>query len=186
VELSVEAVEDSQPKIVQYCIQSQGTQKVADIVELIRQKQYKRVMVFCNTKYATEALTYQMGKLGLEAACLNGDLPQKDRNRIMADFKAGAIGVLISTNVAARGIDVSDVSAVINCDMPQDNDHYLHRIGRTGRAKKVGVSYLFYDADAGERLENLIKLTNAVITPLYFDENRRLREVPPPAENEGE
>jgi ATP-dependent RNA helicase DeaD len=178
VELSVDAVEDNRPKITQYSIQSQGTQKVADIAELIRQKNYKRVMIFCNTKYATEALAYQMEKLGLAAVCLNGDMPQTDRNKIMADFKAGNTGVLISTNLAARGIDVSDVSAVINADMPQDNDHYLHRIGRTGRAKKVGVSYLFYDSDAEERLENLIRLTGSVITPLAFDENRRLVEVP--------
>ncbi len=178
VELSVEALEDSQPKITQYSIQSQGTQKVADIAELIRQKNYKRVMIFCNTKYATEALAYQLSKLSLEVACLNGDMPQSERNKIMADFKAGNTGVLISTNVAARGIDVSDVSAVINADMPQDNDQYLHRIGRTGRAKKVGVSYLFYDSDAEERLENLIKLTGSSITPLAFDENRRLIELP--------
>lgn len=178
VEISVEAVEDSQPKINQFCIQSQGTQKVTDIAELIRQKDYKRVMIFCNTKYATEALTYQLGKLSLEVACLNGDMPQSERNTIMSDFKAGNLRVLVSTNVAARGIDVVDVNAVINCDMPQDNNDYLHRIGRTGRARKVGVSYLFYDSDAQEKLDSLIKLTNSVITPLYFDQDRRLTEQP--------
>ena len=178
LELSVEAVEESCPKIIQYSVQSQGTQKIHDIAELIRQKQYKRVMIFCNTKYATEALTYQLEKLGLKCACLNGDMQQVERNRIMSGFRSGEIGTLISTNVAARGIDVEDVSAVINYDMPQDNDQYLHRIGRTGRAKKVGVSYLFYDADATERLENLIKFTGSVITPLVFDENRRLVELP--------
>ena len=81
---------------------------------------------------------------------------------------------------------MEDVSAVINYDMPQDNDQYLHRIGRTGRAKKVGVSYLFYDSDAVDRLENLIKLTGSRITPLEFDENRRLVEVAAPQEGEGE
>ena len=176
VELSVEAVEDNQPKITQFCIQSQGTQKIADIAELIQQKEYKRVMVFCNTKYATEALAYQLSKQGLQVACLNGDMVQGERTKIMNEFKAGNLRVLISTNVAARGIDVSDVSAVINYEMPQDNNDYLHRIGRTGRAKKTGVSYLFYDSDAIEKLENLIKLTNAVMTPLYFDENRKLVE----------
>jgi len=178
VELSVEAVEDNQPKITQFCIQSQGTQKVADIADLIRQKGYKRVMVFCNTKYATEALAYQLGKRGMQVACLNGDMPQRERERIMSGFKAGKLRTLISTNVASRGIDVDDVSAVINCDMPEDNNDYLHRIGRTGRARKVGVSYLFYDSDAKERLDNLIKLTNSVIQPMYFDEQRRLAEVP--------
>jgi len=176
VELSVDAVEDNQPKITQYRIQSQGTQKIADIAELIRQKEYERVMVFCNTKYATEALTYQLEKLGLEVACLNGDMPQSERTKIMNGFKAGKLRVLVSTNVAARGIDVDDVSAVINYEMPQDNNDYLHRIGRTGRARKVGVSYLFYDSDALEKLDNLIKLTDSVMTPMYFDERRRLVE----------
>lgn len=186
VELSVDAVEDSCPKISQFSIQSQGTQKIHDIAELIRQKQYKRVMIFCNTKYATEALDYQLKKLGVKCACLNGDMPQGERNQIMNGFRSGEVGILISTNVAARGIDVEDVSAVINYDMPQDNDQYLHRIGRTGRAKKVGVSYLFYDSDAVDRLENLIKLTGSRITPLEFDENRRLVEVAALQEGEGE
>ena len=178
VELSVEAVEDNQPKITQFCIQSQGTQKIVDIAELIRQKEYKRVMVFCNTKYATEALAYQLSKHDLQVACLNGDMAQGERTRIMGDFKAGKLRVLISTNVAARGIDVSDVSAVINYEMPQDNNDYLHRIGRTGRARKMGVSYLFYDSDALDKLESLIKLTNAVMTHLHFDESRKLVELP--------
>jgi ATP-dependent RNA helicase DeaD len=174
VELSVDSEQDNQPKITQFCIQSQGTQKVADIAELIKQKNYIRVMVFCNTKYATEALAYQLSKTGLEVACLNGDMPQPDRTRIMNNFKAGKLRVLISTNVAARGIDVDDVSAVINYEMPQDNNDYLHRIGRTGRARKVGVSYLFYDSDAVDKLSNLIKLTNSVMTPMCFDDQRRL------------
>jgi len=114
----------------------------------------------------------------MQVACLNGDMPQRERERIMSGFKAGKLRTLISTNVASRGIDVDDVSAVINCDMPEDNNDYLHRIGRTGRARKVGVSYLFYDSDAKERLDNLIKLTNSVIQPMYFDEQRRLAEVP--------
>jgi len=180
-ELSVDSVEDSKPKIVQYCIQSQGTQKITDIAELINQRDYKRVMVFCNTKYATEAVAYQLGKHGLHVACLNGDMSQSDSTKIMSGFKAGNLRVLISTNVAARGIDVTDVSAVINYEIPQDNNDYLHRIGRTGRAQKAGVSYLFYDSDATDRLENLIKLTNSSITHLCFDEQRKLVEVP----NEG-
>jgi len=174
VELSVQPVEDSQPKITQYAIESTGTQRILDVAEVIRQKDFKRVMIFCNTKYSTEALCYQLTKMGLDAACLNGDMPQSARNKIMADFKAGNIGILISTNVAARGIDVSDVNAVINYEIPQDNDQYLHRIGRTGRAKKAGISYLFYGPDEKDRLDHLIKFTRARITRLAFDAHRKL------------
>jgi len=108
--------------------------------------------------------------------------PSLPDNKIMADFKAGNIGILISTNVAARGIDVSDVNAVINYEIPQDNDQYLHRIGRTGRAKKAGISYLFYGPDEKDRLDNLLKFTRARITALTFDANRKLVKVE--AENE--
>jgi ATP-dependent RNA helicase DeaD len=184
LELSVEAVDENQPKITQFCIQSQGTQKIADIADLIKQREYKRVMVFCNTKYATEALAYQLSKHGLQVACLNGDMPQRERNRIMSGFKAGKLRVLVSTNVASRGIDVNDVNAVINYEMPQDNDDYLHRIGRTGRAKKLGVAYLFYDSDAREKMDSLLRLTNSVVTHLRFDENRRLEEAPQEDESE--
>ena len=91
--------------------------------------------------------------------CLHGDLSQAERNRIMTRFKAGEIDVLVATDVAARGIDVSDVDAVINYDVPEENEHYTHRIGRTGRARKQGASYLFYTKEEQKRVEQLLRLT---------------------------
>ena len=77
----------------------------------------------------------------------------------MTRFKAGEISVLVATDVAARGIDVSDVDAVINYDVPEENEHYTHRIGRTGRARKQGASYLFYTKDEQKRVDQLLRLT---------------------------
>ena len=77
----------------------------------------------------------------------------------MTRFKAGEIDVLVATDVAARGIDVSDVDAVINYDVPEENEHYTHRIGRTGRARKQGASYLFYTKEEQKRVEQLLRLT---------------------------
>ena len=101
------------------------------------------------------------------------DLAQIERNRIMQNFRDGKLNVLVATDVAARGIDVSDVDAVINYDVPGDNEHYTHRIGRTGRAKKEGVSYLFYVPEEKKRVQELLRLTRNtdLCTPVHFDFN---------------
>ena len=136
-EVSVQPVEESSPKIDQYKLLTTGRDKLADLAQLIISKQYRRVMVFCNTKYNTGMLANQLARLHFNVDCLHGDLSQAERNRIMQRFKAGEIAVLVATDVAARGIDVTDVDAVVNYDVPEENEHYTHRIGRTGRAKKV-------------------------------------------------
>ena len=130
-------------------------------------------MIFCNTKYNTGMLANQLARLNFNVDCLHGDLSQAERNRIMTRFKAGEISVLVATDVAARGIDVSDVDAVINYDVPSENEHYTHRIGRTGRAKKEGVSYLFYVPEEKKRVQELLRLTRNtdLCTPVQFDFN---------------
>ena len=130
-------------------------------------------MVFCNTKYTTGMLANQLARLNFNVDCLHGDLSQAERNRIMQRFKAGEIAVLVATDVAARGIDVSDVDAVINYDVPEENEHYTHRIGRTGRAKKEGASYLFYTKDEQKRVDTLLRLTRnlELCRSVHFDFN---------------
>ena len=134
---------------------------------------YKRVMVFCDTKFSTATLANQLARLGFSVDCLHGDLSQKERNQIMQNFRDGKLAILVATDVAARGIDVSDVDAVINYDVPGDNEHYTHRIGRTGRAKKEGVSYLFYVPEEKKRVQELLRLTRNtdLCTPVHFDFN---------------
>ena len=172
-EVSVRPVEDSSPKIAQYKLLTTGRDKLADLAQIIISKDYKRVMVFCNTKYNTGMLANQLARLHFNVDCLHGDLSQAERNRIMQRFKAGEINVLVATDVAARGIDVSDVDAVINYDVPSENEHYTHRIGRTGRAKKEGVSYLFYVPEEKKRVQELLRLTRNtdLCTPVHFDFN---------------
>ena len=178
IELKVLPIKDSQPKIHQYSIKSVGRQKLADICELLRQNEGSKCIIFCNTKYGAEMVGNQLFDRGFQANFLNGDMRQSERNEIMRQFKSGELPILVATDVAARGIDVLDIDMVINYDMPQDNDTYLHRIGRTGRAKKEGVSYLFYFEDTQKRLDSIIRYTKSNIIPLAFDENRRLVELP--------
>ena len=101
----------------------------------------KRSLVFCNTKRMVDELVAELGGGGFRVSGLHGDLKQNQRNAVMADFKSGRVNVLIATDVAARGIDVDDVEAVFNYDIPQEYEYYIHRIGRTGRAGRVGASY---------------------------------------------
>ena len=172
-EITVQPREESQPKITQYMLETSGRNKLSDLAQIIISKDYKRVMVFCNTKYNTGMLANQLARLHFNVDCLHGDLSQAERNRIMQRFKAGEINVLVATDVAARGIDVSDVDAVINYDVPEENEHYTHRIGRTGRAKREGASYLFYTKDEQKRVDTLLRLTRNTddCRSVHFDFN---------------
>ncbi len=172
-EVDVQPVQESSPKITQYKLLTTGRDKLADLAQIIISRGYKRVMVFCNTKYNTGMLANQLARLNFNVDCLHGDLSQAERNRIMQRFKAGEIDVLVATDVAARGIDVSDVDAVINYDVPEENEHYTHRIGRTGRAKREGASYLFYTKDEQKRVDTLLRLTRNTddCRSVHFDFN---------------
>lgn len=174
VEIDVKPIEDSAPKITQYSLQTTGRNKLADLAEIIVKNKYERVMVFCNTKYTTGMLSNQLARLNFNVDCLHGDLSQKDRNKIMEDFKGGRLHVLVSTDVAARGIDVEDVDAVVNYDLPQSNEYYTHRIGRTGRAKREGVAYLLYMPDEKKKLKEMVRLTRNNVLPMRFNQAREL------------
>ena len=98
-------------------------------------------MIFCNTKKMVDELTEELAKSGFRVAGLHGDMKQIQRTQVMNGFKSGSNPILVATDVAARGIDVSGIDAVFNYDIPQDNEYYIHRIGRTGRAGRTGTAY---------------------------------------------
>ena len=172
VEITVRPAEESQPRITQHTLLTTGRNKLADLAQIIIGQGYKRVMVFCNTKFTTAILTNQLARLNFVVDCLHGDLSQGERNKIMGEFRDGKLNVLVATDVAARGIDVDDVDAVINYDVPPSIEYYTHRIGRTGRAKRSGVAYLLYVAEEKRRVEEMLRLTrNADLAiPVHFDE----------------
>lgn len=168
-EITVLPVQDSEPKIDQYSIQCIGREKIEIILRLMKQFEVSRAIVFCNTKYTTGMVAEQLYAQGLNTACLHGDMRQSERNKIMEQYKAGEIDILVATDVAARGIDVSDIQVVFNYDIPQENDAYLHRIGRTGRAKKEGISFVLHSKDEQKRLDNIIHYTRSHIITLEMD-----------------
>ena len=173
-EITVQPVLESAPKIDQYMILTTGRNKLADLTELIIKEGYSRVMVFCNTKYTTAMLSNQLARLNFDVDCLHGDLSQAERNKIMARFKAGELAVLVATDVAARGIDVTDVDAVFNYDVPPSNEYYTHRIGRTGRAKKEGKAYILYMKEERTRVRDMLRYTRNTAKPVAFNENGEL------------
>lgn len=168
-EITVLPVQESEPKIDQYSIQCIGREKIEIILRLMKQFEVTRAIVFCNTKYITGMVAEQLYASGLNTACLHGDMRQSERNKIMEEYKSGAIDILVATDVAARGIDVSDIQVVFNYDITPDNDSYLHRIGRTGRAKKEGISFVLHSKDEQKRLDSIIHYTHSNIIPLEMD-----------------
>lgn len=124
----------------------------------------KKALVFCNTKKMVSELCENLNESGFETEALHGDLKQNQRSQVMSDFKNNRTKILIATDVAARGIDVEDVDAVFNYDIPQEDEFYIHRIGRTGRAGKTGASYtLAVSRSQLQRVHSLEKFMNRKI-----------------------
>ena len=168
VEITVEATKEDRPKITQYVINTENARKTDDLLYLLDSDVYQRVMVFCNTKFMTDRLTSRLRKEGYDVQCIHGDIKQSIRNQTMHDFKKGKFPVLVATDVAARGIDVDDVEAVINYELPNENEYYLHRIGRTGRAHKHGVSFSLVTFQESLRMEEILRYMLSTPTPLHF------------------
>jgi len=112
--------------------------KVSLLLGLLKREEWSRMLIFANTKVGVEMLTHKLKGNGWPAEGITGDLPQRKRFRLMEQFKKGQIKILLATDVASRGIHVEDISHVINYDLPQDSENYVHRIGRTARAGKSG------------------------------------------------
>ena len=176
VEITVEATKADRPQITQYVIATEQDSKTDNLLYLLDANVYQRIMIFCNTKFMTDKLTSRLIKEGYNAQCLHGDIPQSKRNTVMNDFKRGKFPILVSTDVAARGIDVDDVEAVINYDLPNENEYYLHRIGRTGRAHKHGVSFSLVTFRESVRMDEILKYMLTAPTPLKFEDNVLRRE----------
>ncbi len=170
VEIVIPATKENRPQITQYVIASQREKKYDHLLYLLDADVYHRIMIFCNTKDMTQRLSTRLQKAGYSADCIHGDIKQSQRNAVMQSFRKGKFEILVATDVAARGIDVDDVEAVINYDLPNENEYYLHRIGRTGRAKKHGVSFSLVPFADSVRMDEILKYLIAKPIPLRFDE----------------
>jgi len=129
---------------IEQCYMNIGDKsKVELLLKLMDLNAYKLALAFCNTKRKADEIVLELSSKGASAEALHGDLTQAQRNKVMQKFREGRIKILVATDVAARGIDVNDVDAVFNIDVPFDYEYYVHRIGRTGRAGKLGKAFSF-------------------------------------------
>lgn len=137
---------NSVPDIKQYYTVLKDSQRVGAMLGIIDREKYDKVIVFCNTKVRADKLGDALAGKKVQATVIHGDLKQSERTQIIKRFKAGQLNILVATDVAARGLDIDDVQAVINFDPPTDKEFYVHRIGRTARNEKKGAAYTFVDS----------------------------------------
>ncbi len=122
---------------------------------LIKREDPRQAIVFCRTKRGTDKVDRRLTRRFDNVACIHGDLAQNARDRVMAAFREGKVRVLVATDVVGRGIDVSSISHIINYDIPQFCDDYVHRVGRTGRMGREGVAYTFVTPEEGNELTRI-------------------------------
>jgi ATP-dependent RNA helicase RhlE len=127
--------------------------------ELLKQQDLKRVLVFTRTKRRADKIALMLSRNKIEADSIHGNKSQMQRTRAMNNFKSGRLQALIATDIAARGIDIDDITHVINYDLPNEPESYVHRIGRTGRAGAEGTAYSFCAADERSFLRDIERLT---------------------------
>lgn len=165
------------PKITQYSFRTDERNKVEDMVRLIDAYDVKLSLVFCNTKKRVDYVLRQLKGRGYRADAIHGDMTQKVRDKVMNKFRNGNIAILVATDVAARGIDVENISVVINFDVPKNPEYYIHRIGRTARAGNAGYAFtLVSDYDA-PYLANIKKSYNVRISQKNVPSFREVEEI---------
>jgi ATP-dependent RNA helicase DeaD len=178
VELNLSRDEPSVESIKQYYLAIEHERKFDLLVHLLRRDRPRQCIVFTRTKRGADKLADKLSRHVDGVATIHGDLPQTARNRVMKGFRDGTIPVLVATDVVGRGIDVEGISHVINFDIPDDPENYLHRIGRTGRMGKDGVAYLFVGPDQGDPLTAIELQINKTIPSLTLEDFATYRREP--------
>jgi ATP-dependent RNA helicase DeaD len=133
------------------------------LVHLLKRDQPEQAIIFCRTKRGTERVFRRLTKHFPAVDMMHGDMVQGARDRVMKAFRAGHVRLLVATDVVGRGIDVSSISHIINYDIPQSSDDYVHRVGRTGRMGREGVAYTFVTTEEGGELTRIEMLINRLL-----------------------
>ena len=179
VEITVEPRQEDRPDIDQFSITVTPLEKAETTLRLIRTQGFERVMIFCNTKHMCQRLCDDFQRAGMDCECIHGDIRQSQREKTMQRYRDGKLAILIATDVASRGIDVDDVDCVINYDVPEENEYYVHRIGRTGRAKRKGVAYsIIGNFPEKAKLDEIAKFSAYNIKAMILSPEGELTEEP--------
>jgi ATP-dependent RNA helicase RhlE len=176
VQLSVAPVASTADGITQWVMHVERSQKRALLSEVLRDPSMTRVLVFTRTKHGANRVAEQLDRSGVTAAAIHGNKSQAARQRALGAFKQGQVRVLVATDIAARGVDVDGITHVINFELPNEPESYVHRIGRTARAGASGVALSFCDAEERGSLRAIERLTR---TPVRVVENHPFAGRPP-------
>lgn len=149
-----------------YCMVGGLSQKLEALTRILEVTTFDAMIIFVRTKTLTTELAEKLSARGFSAEAINGDIQQSQRERIITNYKKGKIDILVATDVAARGLDVGRISHVVNYDIPQDAESYVHRIGRTGRAGRKGEAILFVSNRERRMLNTIERVTRQKITPI--------------------
>ena len=177
VEITVEPRQEDRPDIDQFSLSCTPLEKAEKTLKLIKTKGYERVIIFCNTKHMCQRLSDDLKRAGLDCDCIHGDIRQSQREKTMQKFRDGKLAILVATDVASRGIDVDDVDCVINYDIPDENEYYVHRIGRTGRAKRKGEAWsIISNFPEKAKLDEICKFCKFTVKPMVLGDDGTLTE----------
>ena len=177
VEVKIKAKELTVEKIEQIAIEVKGKMKEEAVTRLLDSNNPKKAVIFCNTKKKVDELVDTLRKRGYGVESLHGDIKQTQRERIMRRFKNGEFQILIATDVVARGIDVDELELVINYDIPQEEEYYVHRIGRTGRNGNAGKAYTFVVGKEKNRIYSIQKYAKTKIVTGVLPTDSEIRKI---------
>ncbi|MCY1214637.1 ATP-dependent RNA helicase DeaD [compost metagenome] len=167
-EISVKSKTTTGANTRQRYLQVMGPHKLDALTRILEVEEFDGVIAFVRTKMATEDLADKLKSRGFQAAAINGDIPQQQRERTVDALKEGRIDILVATDVAARGLDVERISHVVNYDIPHDTESYVHRIGRTGRAGRSGDAILFMTPREKYLLRSIEKATRQPVEQMHL------------------
>jgi len=178
IEISIADESATTPKIDQWIVSVDKDKKSALLSHLITERQWTQALIFIRTKHGAAKLVSQLEKRGIKAESIHSGRSQAVRTQILADFKSGEIGILVATGIAARGLDIDELARVVNYDLPDDADDYIHRIGRTGRAGACGEAVSLVSMDDFKRLCAIERRLDQIIERKKIDGFITVKELP--------
>ena len=178
IEVSVAAANTTADKIEQWINPVDKKRKSALLIKLIRENSWYQVLVFSRTKHGANRLVKELDKAKINAAAIHGNKSQGARTKALADFKKGTVGVLVATDIAARGLDINELPQVVNFDLPHVPEDYVHRIGRTARAGKEGCAISLVSADEHKQLRDIERLIKRKLEREYVEGFEPEQDIP--------